>query len=189
LRRRDTLWAVLPLLDGPLKLRLGLVIAVVAVAGCAAAEEPRGDPTVLQVASHMVIIGVDANHTVITEPLIEVIPPAGTDDAELQISFAQVGPPIMLGIEGALGFLRAHAADGSIVLDRIVELTKDKVAVPPGDYTLLVYYRTCSGYCGVLDPEQEFCSVVADLERGERYQLEVTVTDPQHAVCALTPAE
>jgi hypothetical protein len=137
----------------------------------------------------MVIVGVDANHTVITQPLIEVIPPAGDDDAELDISFVQVGPPFMLGIEGAFGFLRAHAADGSIVLDRIVELTQDRVAVPPGDFTLLVYYRTCDGNCGLLDPEQEFCSIVADIESGERYELEVTVNDPQHAGCALTLVE
>jgi hypothetical protein len=134
----------------------------------------------------MVIVGVGEDHVAITQPLVEVFPPATNQDAEVRVIFEQEDQPVMLGIEGALGFLRAHAPDGSVVLDRIVELTEDTVTVPPNDYVLFAYYRTCDGSCTLLDPEQEFCSVDAALDPGGRYELSVTIVEVQRAECVLT---
>ena len=108
-----------------------------------------------------VITGVDAQHAVITEPLTEVIAERTARSGSVALT---VGPqPLMLGIEGAVIFLRAVSVDGTTVADRAV--TEETVTwLPGGQYTLQAYYRTCDGNCGLLDPATEFCHTDADVE-------------------------
>lgn len=147
--------------------------------------EPLG---LLTPTSHDIVVGVDAKHQIITEPWHEVVP-VGDDLATVQITFAEPDQPIMLGIEGAIGFIESHDAGGATTVDRIVDLAgSTEVEVAAGGQTIVVSYRTCSGNCAVLDPPVEFCRVDADISAGGRYRLLVEVRDRDRATCTLTDA-
>jgi hypothetical protein len=82
---------------------------------------------------------------------------------------------VSLGIEGYKPFLKATSAGGSVVLDRIVDFDADAQTLPPGNYTLLAYYRPCDGDCSLLDPPQQFCAVQQVLEADQQYWLTVEI--------------
>jgi hypothetical protein len=134
--------------------------------------------------SHDVIVGVDEDHVVITEPFAEVLP-AGETVADLNLTFQYPDQPMSLGIEGAIFFLRSLDADGEVILDRIVQSPEATVAIPSGAQTLVAYYSSCDGSCGLLDPPQDFCSVEADIEPGRTYELVVAVQGPESAACTV----
>jgi len=138
------------------------------------------------VTSHDLRVGVDADHVVITEPFFEVLPP-DADAEQLNIAFEAPDEPVILGIEGAIGFIRSHAPDGGLALDTIISLEGDSVDVPIGQQTLVVYYRTCGGWCSRLDEPRDFCVVEATIEKGAPYDLTVKVVDSNRAECTLTP--
>lgn len=128
-----------------------------------------------------VLVGVNAEREAILEPLIETRPEVGDTSAEIAFRFN--GWDHQLGIEGAILFLKASDANGVVVLDRMVDGEGDLERIPPGDYTLTAYYRTCDGNCAVLDRAQDFCSMQASFEPHGRYRLTV-VGGPQ--ACSLT---
>ena len=136
-------------------------------------------------AAQKVIVGVDANHTIITEPLTEIIPAETANDARVAITFEAAEPPIILGIEGAVAFVRAHAPDGTPVVDRAVSLDGETIRIPAGDYVLVAYYRPCDMNCGLLDPPNDFCTVEGVLEPDEDYALRVTLDPRNSADCDL----
>ena len=136
--------------------------------------------------SHDVIVGVDAEHTTITQPWFERLPPID-ERAELQVSFEEPDEPIMLGIEGAIAFLRVQAPAGGLDLDVVVPFEGGTVPIPTGTTTLVLYYRSCDGSCSLLDPPQDFCRVAVDAAADERYALTVKVVSHERAVCTLTP--
>lgn len=140
-----------------------------------AVPEPAPSESSATIRTHQdtqVIVGTDEDHVVVTQPLVEVLPPIGGDPAVLRLAFESVG---MLGIEGAIGFVSAHASDGTVVLDRIVSFEGDSIEMLEGEYMLRVYYRTCDGHCGLLDPAQDFCTIEHRFVAGEAF--DVTVTD------------
>ena len=133
--------------------------------------------------SYNIIVGVGEDHVVITEPFAEVLP-AGDAVADLNIRFQDPDQPVILGIEGAIFFLRSLDADGEVILDRIVKHPEATVPIPVGTQTLVAYYRTCDGNCGLLDPPLDFCSIEADIEPGRTYDFTVAVQGPESAACA-----
>ncbi|HJP72548.1 MAG TPA: hypothetical protein VJ975_12595 [Candidatus Limnocylindria bacterium] len=126
-------------------------------------------------------VGVNADREAILEPLVEIRPKIDETAAEIAFSFERWDH--QLGIEGAILFLKATDANGVVVLDRMVDGDGDLERIPPGDYSLTAYYRTCDGNCAVLDPAQDFCSLRASFEPSGRHRLTV-VGGPQ--ACSLT---
>ena len=120
------------------------------------------------------------------QPFVEVLPP-GADTAQLNVGFEEPEQPMMLGIEGAIAFIRSHAPDGTLLLDTIISFEGDTVDVPIGEQTLVVYYRTCDANCSMLDGPHEFCMVDAEIEEGVRFDLTVNVVNADRALCELTP--
>ena len=116
-------------------------------------------------------------------PWVEVAPAPGAPTAELKVF---VGGSAMLGIEGAILFVRAHDAQGDLALDQIVGSGRTVVTVPVGTHTVVAYYRTCDGSCGLLDPPHTFCTGEVTFEEGERYVMAVSieVTDGE---CTVRP--
>jgi hypothetical protein len=146
--------------------------------------------TLLKHPDVLVIVGVDADHMIITEELAEVLPPEDGVPASVHLRFETEGDqPVILGIEGAIGFVSAHAPDGSVVLDRMVEMQagEEVVEMPGGDYLLRLYYRPCDGNCGLLDPAQEFCSIEESFVAGARYDVTVTMQQAGPAHCTFQP--
>ena len=119
-------------------------------------------------------------------PFFEVRPP-DADTAQVNVAFEEPEQPFLLGMEGAIGFIRSHAPDGTLQLDTIISLQEDVVDVPIGQQTLVVYYRTCDANCSMLDGPHDFCIVDAEIEGGVRFDLTVKVVDRDLAVCELTP--
>ena len=148
------------------------------------APDPGGIPLVT---SHDLGVGVDDEHVVITEPFFEILAP-DANTAQLDVVFEPPDEPMLLGIEGALGFIRSLAPDGALQLDTIISLDADTVEVPTGEQTLVVYYRTCSGSCSLLGGPTDFCVVDATIEEGARYEMRVEVVNADRAVCEMTPA-
>jgi hypothetical protein len=128
-----------------------------------------------------VVVGVSADRQAILAPLIEARPELVKSAAELAFKFE--GWDRLLGVEGAVLFLKASDATGHVVLDRMVDGDGDLEPIPPGDYTVTAYYRTCDGDCTVLDEAREFCSMEASLQPNGRYRLTV-IGGPQP--CHLT---
>jgi hypothetical protein len=120
----------------------------------------------------------------VTKPLREVFPEGEGNSVQLAMSFAD-WEGVMLGIEGAVLFLEVSTPSGSVVLDRVVDQNGDVQALPPGDYKLLAYYRTCDANCGLLDPPKEFCSTTKTLEASRQYWLTVRVKAHECAVAAI----
>jgi hypothetical protein len=134
---------------------------------------------------HDLIVGVDADHEVITEPWIPVMPAGET--ATLDVSFPQPDHPILLGIEGAIPFLTAYALDGSVSAQQKAGFEGSAVTMPAGEYTLAVSYRACDGNCGLLDPPHDWCSVDVDLVADARYSLVVEAVTRELATCTVEP--
>jgi hypothetical protein len=135
-----------------------------------------------------VIVGVDADHTAIVDRLVEVHPAQRGVPAVVHLAIENASDgPMMLGIEGAIGFLAAHSPDGSTVLDQIVELERDSVSLPGGEYVLRAYYRPCDGSCGLLDPPHEFCDIDVTLVAGGQYDLNVSFVSHDTSHCEFQP--
>jgi hypothetical protein len=118
-----------------------------------------------------------------TQPLVEIIPTVASGAPEVEVKWVETDG-VLLGIEGTVGFLRSFATDGSVILDRMMETEgRSRYPTPPGEQTLVAYYRTCDGNCSTLDPEEQLCAQVATLESGHAYLLEVSLRT--HA-CRLT---
>lgn len=158
--------------------------ASASVAGVASGSERVTHPDI------SVIVGTDEQHMVITEPLVEVVPGAGGGDAALVVRFASpADTPILLGIEGAIGFLAAYAPDGSVVMQRMVPLDREtEIGLPRGDYRFVASYRTCDGSCALLDPEQQLCVVDGIVETNLQYALDVEILPQRTGRCSLTEA-
>jgi hypothetical protein len=137
--------------------------------------------------SHDIIVGVDDDHTSITEPFTETRPD-GPEIASLVVVFPDPEQPVMLGIEGAVLFVRSVDADGTVILDRIVRAPESTIEIPAGAQTLVAYYRSCDGNCGLLDPPHDFCSVEADAEPAGSYRLIVEVQERDRAACTVVAA-
>ena len=136
------------------------------------------------VTSHDIVVGSDDDHQSITEPFTETRPD-GAEVASLAVTFPEPDHPVMLGMEGAVLFVRSLDGTGTVILDRIVERPESAIEIPAGAQTLVAYYRTCGGHCGHLDPPQDFCSIEAGVDRGGSYRLTVEVQDRGRAACAL----
>ena len=118
--------------------------------------------------------------------LVETIAVTGEGAPEVDVVWVETGGA-PLGIEGARGFIRSVAADGSLILDRLMEEEgATRVATQPGDQTLVAYYRTCDGNCGLLDPESPLCSAFSSLQSGKAYVLEVSL---RTHMCSLTDSD
>jgi hypothetical protein len=126
----------------------------------------------------------ETSHNVNGRPFVELIPDGET--ATLDVAFVEPDQPVMLGIEGAIFFLRSHDGGGDITLDRIVQHPEHRLEVPVGAQTLVAYYRTCNANCGNLDPPHDFCSIETELEAGRTYRLAVQVKGPALATCDLS---
>jgi hypothetical protein len=137
--------------------------------------------------SHDIIVGVDESHTIITQPFSETRPD-GPEVAHLEVAFPEPDQPVMLGIEGAVLFVRSVDADGTVILDRIVRAPESTIEIPAGAQTLVAYYRSCDGNCGLLDPPHDFCSVEADAEPAGSYRLIVEVQERDRAACTVVAA-
>jgi hypothetical protein len=124
----------------------------------------------------VIITGTDADHVIITEPLCEIRPAAGEHDAQLRVEYTN---PQLLGVEGALQFLKASQPNDTVVFDARVDQEGETIGLPPGSYTLRAYYRPCDANCGYLDPPGEFCMADATLEPDATYRLVVDMTARQ----------
>ena len=134
--------------------------------------------------SHDIIIGVDADHVAQVEPWFELEPPRDAS-APLEVTFVDPGQPLMLGVEGAIPFVRTDALDGSLATDQILTFQGGTAALPLGENRIVAYYRTCDGNCRILDPPHEFCAVETEVVEGLRYELSVRVLDTDRAECDL----
>lgn len=104
-----------------------------------------------------------------------VVPRTGADAASVVTSApADSRTP---GVEGSILFIRLVAPDGTVVLDRPFDWPTDEQRVPPGNYGLSGYWRTCSGNCGSLDPEAPFCDANVTLAPGSRVVVDVVPRD------------
>ncbi|HEX2765676.1 MAG TPA: hypothetical protein VHR55_03435 [Candidatus Limnocylindria bacterium] len=161
----------------------GRVTQTFSAVGLYVAMDPSApdDPTLHT--SHDVITGANAEHEAMTQPWVDVAPALGAATAELEVF---VGGSAMLGIEGAILFVRAHDAQGGLVLDQIVGFDRTVLSAPVASRTLVAYYRTCDGSCGLLDPPHTFCTAEMTFEEGERYVMAVSieVTDGE---CTVRP--
>ena len=77
------------------------------------------------------------------------------------------------GLEGAVLFVRLVDERGVTVVDRPIDWPSDRQPVPPGDYALTAYFRTCSGNCSILDGEDRFCE--HDLVLSPKHVVEVHI--------------
>jgi hypothetical protein len=141
----------------------------------------------LHVTSHDVVVGVDANRQIITEPWSEVVPEGQT--ADLDVEFVQPAQPVMLGIEGAIGFIRSHDSEGAMILDRTVDMVESTtLEIAAGEQTMVVYFRTCNGNCAILDEPNDFCRIDADIKPNRSYRTVVRIVDRESATCTLEEA-
>ena len=157
------------------------IAGLIAMAGCARASDAGADASAGIPAASVpgespevrIIVGTGDNHVVITRPLQEIVPPANEHNAHLTIGY--VNTDVQLGIEGSVPFVKATDPTNAVVLDVIVNPGGDVVDVPPGQYLLKAYYRTCDGNCALLDPPHAFCSTDAFLAMHTRYELIVDI--------------
>ncbi|HEX5039614.1 MAG TPA: hypothetical protein VFW95_05720 [Candidatus Limnocylindria bacterium] len=147
----------------------GLMVATMGCGGQAGPSDVSSASTIRTHSDTRVITSLDGNGT--TVPLVEVFPALESDPAVLRLAFDATGN---LGIEGGVAFASAYALDGTLVLDRMVDLEGDSVETPAGDFTIRLYFRPCDGFCGLLDPDVEFCTFEQELVPGELYEVNVT---------------
>jgi hypothetical protein len=118
-----------------------------------------------------IITGVNDDHTVITEPLVQIRPLASETDPKLVI-----GNWPSMGIEGGKGFVRAEIG-GEVVFDAIVD--REPFWLPEaGDYRLTVYSRSCDGNCGLLDMPVQHCAFDKTLRSEMEYR--ITIEEDGH---------
>jgi hypothetical protein len=121
-----------------------------------------------------------------TEPLQEVIPSKTTDAATLEVTFVE---EVGIGIEGTVFFVKLSTPDGTVALDRrfldpgVQSPAPLAQPIPPGDYRINAYYRTCDANCGFLDPPRPLCAVDVSLVSGETRRLQVSI---ERARCRLS---
>jgi hypothetical protein len=115
-----------------------------------------------------------------TRRLVEIIPGDERDGAWLTVT--AVDTDAMLGIEGFVTFVKA-SRDGRVLLDQRVPSGGLSHSLSAGDYELEAYYRSCDGWCGMLDPTAPVCSASATLARGTPYELVVSLRD---STCGLS---
>jgi hypothetical protein len=162
-------------------MRAGAAVVLMLVAGACAgppAPSPTEDaappsvatPTFVTHDDVLVIVGSDEDHFAVTQPLVEVFPPPDPDPAVLNLSFESVRT---MGMEGGVTFASAHALDGTLVADQIVELAGDSLEIPGTELTVRFYYRACDGHCGLLDPAHELCTVEHAFDAGDVYDVSV----------------
>lgn len=171
----------------------GLLVGLVVVAAACTREpdrEPEPSPAAEGVTfrTHddtLVIVGTDAEHVIITEPLVEVLPPTGGVPAVMRLAFETIGN---MGVEGGIGFVSAYTPGGELVLDRVVDIDGDSIDIPGGEYTLRLYFRPCDGWCGLLDPPIEWCALEHTFVAGAEYDLTVTGHGFGSANCSLQEA-
>lgn len=164
--------------DIQLPVRRALVGAVLLLTACGdAATSPSatssiGEPTSRQqvVPDITVLDGKGGG-----DRLVETIAVTGEGAPEVEVRWVET-EGVILGIEGARGFIRSVAPDGSLILDRIMQQEGGiRVATRPSEQTLVAYYRTCDANCGFLDPETPLCSAFSTLQNGKTYVLEVSL--------------
>jgi hypothetical protein len=76
-------------------------------------------------------------------------------------------------VEGSVLFVRLTDSAGKIVLDRPFNWPSDQQPVPPGDYTMVIYWRGCNGYCGYLSAESPFCEEEVSVQSRDRLVINV----------------
>ncbi len=153
---------------------LVFVALALITAACGLQPPPTPKPTPSPTPVIQEIIGVDSHHRAITDPLRQIIPSVPPNPAYVAITFSDT-EGVSLGIEGALLFLRATAASGSVMVDRMIDWKGSTQGLSAGAYTLLAYYQPCDGNCWMLDGEQPFCSTESVLKTNGRYHLTVRV--------------
>ena len=107
-------------------------------------------------------------------PLVEIIPRQEKGGAAVEVTADE--SDVMLGIEGFVTFVKA-TKNGQVVLDQRVSPDGLSHSLPAGEYELESYYRNCDGWCGLLDPPGSVCSVAAELNAGQAYDLTITLRD------------
>jgi hypothetical protein len=158
-----------------------LVVLTMSLAACGQ-QTPRPKPTPSPTPVIQVRIGEDRNHVIVTMPLRQVIPSVPPNPAYVAVTFSDT-EGVLLGIEGALLFLRATTASGTVTVDRIIGADGVTQGLPADTYTLLAYYQGCDGNCFLLDGEAPFCSAKGVLKANSRYHLTVRVSK---RICELT---
>ena len=140
-------------------MRLGVAasvsLAVLLMAGCTSIE---------------IVATYDASGNAQSAPLREVVPKSDGNDPQVTGWETNLGS----GMEGSMSFMRAIAADGTLVLDRVIDSNADSQSLPAGTYTLSEYYRDCRGSCEQhLDEAHLVCSVEARLKDGSHYWIAI----------------
>jgi hypothetical protein len=153
---------------------LVFVALALSTAACGLQPPPTPKPTPSPTPVIQEIVGVDSHHRAITKPLRQIIPSVPPNPAYVAVTFSDT-EGVSLGIEGAMFFLRATAASGSVIVDRMIDFKGSTQGLPAGAYTLLAYYQPCDGNCFWLDGEQPFCSAESVLKANGRYHLTVRV--------------
>ena len=148
------------------------LVALALTTACGQPPSPRPKATPSPTPVIQVRIGEDLNHTVVTLPLRQVIPSVPPNPAYIAVTFSDT-EGVMFGIEGALFFLRATAADGTVTVDRIIDWNGLTQGLPPDTYKLLAYFQGCDGNCFMLDGERPLCSAAGVLKANARYHLTV----------------
>jgi hypothetical protein len=168
---------------------MGLAFVLLACGSQATATPTPGASFAGGETSPDVIVGVDADRVIITEPWVDVLADGGTATATLNIVPPSGEVPMVLGIEGAIYFVRSTDADGELILDAIVGHEGGPLEIPAGGQTLTAYYRTCDGSCSLLGEAQDFCATQAEVVEGARYELTVEVHGLHRAVPATCTLE
>lgn len=166
-----------------------LALGLAALTGaCTAGLQESPAPSGVTLRTHpdtLVIVGTDAAHTMITEPLVEVLPVVEGVPALLRLAFESVEDR---GIEGGIGFVSAYEPGGAKALDRIADLDGDVVELGGGEYSVQLYFRPCDGNCGLLDPPVEWCTLQHTFVAGAKYDITVTGKGFGLADCSLQEA-
>ena len=116
-----------------------------------------------------------------------VVPDVG-DDAAVVATFA-AEDSLTPGVEGSVLFVRLTDPGGMLVLDRPFEWPRDEQLVPPGDYTMLVYFRGCNGNCSMLSGEFPVCEHEITLNAGDRLGIGVEPSNFRPgSTCTIGPA-
>jgi hypothetical protein len=117
-----------------------------------------------------------------------VVPQVGDDAAVIETS----APEDFLtpGVEGSVLFVRLTDPAGALVLDRPFDWPRDQQRVPPGDYTMLLYFRGCEGNCSRLSREDDpFCEHEISLAADDRLRIAIESRDLGPGLtCTIGPA-
>jgi hypothetical protein len=86
----------------------------------------------------------------------EVVPPTGPDAAVMSIRGSGSPPGWM---EGGIFFIRAVSPSGTTVLEQRFNWPSDDVPVPPGQYQVTLFARSCDGNCDSLSAPTLSCTL------------------------------